>query len=318
MTECTVSYRLSEGQQIKKYLVTGGAGFIGSNIVENLIKEGHEVVVLDNFHTGSRDNLKNIQSENLEIIKGDITHLPLNMDFDGIFHLGIPSSTPMYKDNKYLVGHTINEFLYLLNTHPTTKIVFSSSSSIYNGVTPPHREYSSPLVTDFYTETRIAMERLAQLYHTLYGNKVIALRLFSVYGPHEQAKGKYANMITQMLWDLQKGKEPIIYGDGTQTRDFIRVEDVVDAFKIAMDSIIQTGRFNVGTGVAHSFNDVLKILNKELGTDIAAFYILNPIKNYVHDTLADTEKMFRWFGFKAKISFEEGIRKLIDEHLWAP
>jgi UDP-glucose 4-epimerase len=313
MRDVKVSYRVNaDGKQIKKYLVTGGAGFIGSNIVESLIRDGHEVVVLDNFHTGSFDNLKNI-SEKLTVMKGNINNSV--EEIDGVFHLGIPSSTPMYKQNKYLMGQTINEFIYLLNTYPDTKIVFSFSSSIYNGITPPHREYASALVTDFYTETRIAMERLASLYNTLYGNKVVALRLFSVYGPHEQAKGMYANMITQMLWKMIRNERPVIYGDGTQTRDFIRVEDVVNAFRTVMDSIIQSGRFNVGTGVAHSFNDVASTLNKELGKNIEPVYVENPLKNYVHDTLADTEKTFKWFGFKAKISFNEGIRKTIDEHM---
>jgi len=322
MTDAKISYRVNDaGKQIKKYLVTGGAGFIGSNLVENLIRDEHEVVVLDNFHTGSLDNLKNIHSENLKILKGDIPHLPINLDFDGIFHFGIPSSTPMYKDNKYLMGHTINEFLYLLNTHPTTKIVYASSSSIYNGLSPPHVEYNTPRITDFYTETRISMERLSFLYHTLYGNKIIGLRMFSVYGPHEQAKGHYANMITQMLWKMQDFEPPVIYGDGMQTRDFIRVEDVVEAFKTVMDSLIEYGVYNVGTGVAHSFNDVLAALGKELGRGdelgkkpIVCEYVENPIKNYVMHTLADTQKMTKHFGFKAKISFEEGIKKIIEDY----
>lgn len=313
MTEVKVTYRVNaDGRPIKRYLVTGGAGFIGSNLVGNLINEGNEVVVLDNFHTGSHDNI--IENDNLMVIKGDIT-TSVDGKLDGIFHLGIPSSTPMYKKNKYLMGNTINEFLYLLNSYPDTKIVFASSSSIYNGLSPPHTEYNAPRITDFYTETRIAMERLAFLYNTLYGNKVIGLRLFSVYGPHEQAKGRYANMITQMLWKMQKDEPPVIYGDGTQTRDFIRVEDVVEAFKTTMDSIIEYGVFNVGTGVSHSFNDVLDALGEELGKKSAVVdYIENPLKNYVMHTQANTQKMMNYFGFKAKISFEDGIKLIVEDY----
>jgi UDP-glucose 4-epimerase len=217
----------------------------------------------------------------------------------------------MYKENQYLIGTTINEFLYLLQ-NTTAKLVFASSSSVYNGIQSPHNEKAILKVTDFYAETRMAMERLAELYHMLYLNKIIALRLFSVYGEHEQAKGKYANMVTQMLWKMQKHESPVLYGDGSQTRDFIWVGDVVKAFKLAMEKDIDYGVFNIGTGSSYSFNDVITLLNKELGEKFNPTYKENPIKNYVEHTLADMDKTWTQFPeLRNTLPFKEGIKHLI-------
>jgi UDP-glucose 4-epimerase len=152
------------------------------------------------------------------------------------------------------------------------------------------------------------MERLAELYKRLYGIDYAALRFFSVYGPHEEAKGAYANIITQFLWSMKTAKAPVIFGDGTQTRDFIFVHDVVQA--LMMTAQRGTGIFNVGTGKAHSFNEVIDILNSRLGSKLVPEYKENSIENYVMHTLADTEKM-RALGFEAKYSLKEGIDKIV-------
>ncbi len=293
-------------------VVTGGAGFIGSNLVSGLIKE-HDVTVLDNFHTGSKDNLKDVRGE-ITVIddsSGNIGNRLSNSDIDAIFHLGIPSSSPMYKENPMLVGSAINDAISVFEFAKKmgAKVVFASSSSLYNGLPTPNREDMDVMVADYYAEARLGIERIAELYHKLYGIDVVGLRFFSVYGPHERAKGIYANIVSQFLWEMQDGKTPVIYGDGEQTRDFTFVSDVVRACILAMEKDV-SGAFNVGTGVSHSFNDVVDTLNGVLGTDIEPQHIDNPVKNYVAHTLADLTKVKAALGFRSEYSLEEGIREI--------
>lgn len=188
--------------------------------------------------------------------------------------------------------------------------MFASSSSLYNGLPTPNREDMDVMVTDYYTEARLGIERVAKLYHKLYGTGIVGLRFFSVYGPNERAKGIYANIVSQFLWEMQDGGIPVVYGDGEQTRDFVFVSDVVRACILAMESDV-SGLFNVGTGVSHSFNDVVVALNGVLGTDIEPRYIENPMKNYVAHTLADLTKAKDALGFSSEYSLEEGIREIV-------
>lgn len=295
-----------------RYIVTGGSGFIGSNLVERLVLEGHEITVIDNFHTG---NKKNLEGLSVEIVEGNASKITTtNTAVDGVFHLGVYSSSPMYKKDPHLVSRAIDDFISILEfcKKNKCKLVFASTSSIYNGNEIPWREDMEIKVTDYYTEARYYMERLAKLYNKLHGVESIGLRLFSIYGPKEEYKGKYANIITQFLWDIMKDKSPVIFGDGEQTRDFVYVTDVVDAFLIAMDSDIKCDIFNVGFGKNYSFNEVVELINKKLGKEIKPTYVENPIKNYVYHTLADTEKSEKILGFKAKIDLEEGLNRLIE------
>jgi len=295
-------------------LITGGAGFIGSNLASVLVKE-HDVTVLDNFHTGSADNLDDVKNE-IAIIddsSGNIDKQLLNSTIDTIFHFGIPSSSPMYKENPLLVGSTINDAISVFEFAKKTgaKVVFASSSSLYNGLPTPNREDMDIMVADYYTEARLGIERIAELYHKLYGINMVGLRFFSVYGPNERAKGIFANIVSQFLWVMQDGKTPLIYGDGEQTRDFAFVSDVVRACILAMEKDV-SGVFNVGTGVSHSFNDVVVALNGVLGTDIEPQYIDNPVKNYVAHTLADLTKVNDALGFRSEYSLEGGWCKWLD------
>ena len=294
-------------------LVTGGAGFIGSNIVSAIVDE-HEVTVLDNLHTGNIDNLKDVKSE-IDLIEdscGNIRSRMPDSGVDTIVHLGIPSSSPMYKENPLLVGSAINDAISVFEfaRGVGAKVVFASSSSLYNGVPTPQREDAKIGVTDYYTEARLCIERIAELYHGLYGVNSIGLRFFSVYGPNERSKGIYANIVSQFLWEMQKGEIPVIYGDGEQTRDFVFVDDVVQACTLAMKKDI-FGVFNVGTGESHSFNDVVRILNSELGTEIEPQHIENPLKNYVGHTLADITRAGDVLGYMPEYSLERGIKELI-------
>jgi len=296
-------------------LVTGGAGFIGSNLVEELLAAGEDVVVLDNMHTGSPENLKGLVG-NLRLIQGSCNDLPgMDLHPERIYHLGIPSSSPMYKKNPYLVGEALNGFtaVFELAKKSGSRVVYASSSSLYNGLLPPHREDMTIRVADYYTEARLAMERMAELYKQLYDVNSVGMRFFSVYGPKETAKKQYANMVTQFLWEMQDAKTPIIFGDGLQTRDFTYVKDVTHALQMAMQSDYH-GIVNVGTGKAYTFNQTIEILNKAMGLDVKAQHVPNPIKNYVLHTLSDTTKSEKVLGFRARFNLVDGVKELLKSY----
>lgn len=300
----------------KKIIVTGGAGFIGSTLIDRLCKD-NQVLAVDNMHTGSRSNLSVALRSGNVLLKnansGDISRF--RFDADIVYHLGIYSSTPMYKKNPELLGEVTSEMVKVLEYIREHKIplVFASTSSIYSGVKPPHREDANYKVTDYYTEGRVFGERISKLYNNLYGSDVAAMRFFSVYGPKEGAKREYANLISQFLWLMEKGKRPVIYGDGTQRRDFVFVDDVVDALVRA--SVMRGfDIYNVGTGKSYTLNKVVELLNRKLGKEIKPEYIKMPISNYVRETLADTSKSERLLGFKSKITLEQGIEMLIGKN----
>ena len=276
----------------KKYLVTGGAGFIGSNLVERLLKDGHEAIVIDNLSTGS---IKNVPS-GVPLFTGPYnTTLPRLPKIDGVFHLGAPSTTKFYRENKNLVAEATSDFIDILNfCNAKLRLVYVSSSSIYNGNPTPWVEDMQLIPSDFYAEARICWERLAQVYHLHYRTQSIGLRPFSVYGPKEEHKGTFANLVTQLKWAKEKGETFEVYGDGSQSRDLIHVSDVVEAFILSMNSSIEQAVFNVGTGKSFTLNEIAEFI----GTRIK--YVPNPLTGYVQDTLADTTKAEILLHFKAK------------------
>lgn len=293
--------------------VTGGAGFIGSNLTLRLLKES-DVVVVDNFMTGSREVASLLSERGADVMEGPASILSgLNKELDAIFHLGMPSSSPMYKEDPSLVSRVVDEFVAIIELARKKGIplIYASTSSLYSGHEPPHREDLPVYPTDFYTEARYWVERLSQVYFSLYGVKSIGLRLFSVYGPNERPKGKYANVASQMVWAALEGKAFIVFGDGKQTRDFIYVSDVVRAFIAALESK-EHGVFNVGTGRETSFNELASIISKHLPLKLE--YKPNPIRNYVERTCADMELAEEVLGFRPRVRLEEGILKIIDAY----
>lgn len=298
-----------------KYLVTGGAGFIGSNLVHDLVEESQEVIVVDNLSTGSVENISDI-IDKIKFIKASCAETPKIKelkDLDGIYHYGIPSTTQLYRDDRLLVGRAVNEFIEILELakREDCKVVYASSSSVYNGNTPPFREDMTVYIKDFYTEARYLMERMAKLYNDFYKVRSVGFRFFSVYGPREEAKKNFANLVSQFMWDMKKGKPPLIYGDGTQTRDFTYVDDINYGFKLGMENNINGDVFNLGTGKCYSLNELVDILNEILDTNIKPIYKKNPIQNYVQETLADTSKAREYFGFEPRVHLKEGIKKII-------
>jgi len=310
------SGNMSEIKQ-KEVVVTGGAGFIGSNIVERLAASNN-VTVIDNLHTGSESNLREAREKgNVIFVKDDVKNISkMGLEADFIFHLGIYSASPMYRENPRLVAEVVDGFINILEFARKKEIpvVFASTSSIYNGINPPHSEDVQYKVTDYYTEARIACERLAELYYKLYNIDVAAMRLFSVYGKNEKAKEKFANLVTQFVWAMKDGKRPEIYGDGTQRRDFVNVKDVVEAFILAAKKNKGFEVYNVGTGKNFDLNELVNKINKKLGNSIKPKYIPMPYKNYVMETLADTRKASKKLGFKAKITLDQGLDMEIKEY----
>ncbi len=300
-----------------KILVTGGAGFIGSNIALSLWRQGHEVSVLDDMSLGRPENLAESKGE-IRIISGDASDASIADSavngVEQIYHLASASSAPMYEpDPRRANEATLTSFLNVLDAarrNSITGIVYASSSSIYGASHPPHSEDMPVRPVSFYTACKLAKEHYAEVYSRAFGMRIAAMRFFSVYGPHETHKGRFANVITQFLWLMKEGKAPTIYGDGTQTRDYVFVDDVVRCCTLAMERKAD-GVFNVGTGEARSFNDVVDELNSALGTSIRQKYVPNPIKNYVAHTLADTRKSEKELGFRARFSFMNGIRELV-------
>ncbi|MGC9211796.1 MAG: NAD-dependent epimerase/dehydratase family protein [Nitrososphaeria archaeon] len=301
---------------MSKYIITGGAGFIGSNLVKDLAGKGHQIIVVDNMHTGSKELLKGVDAELYQMTVYDFFKTGKWKDVDGIYHLGKPSASPMYRENREKMIEFVRDSVAVLEIVKElgVKMVAASTSSVYNGLPPPHREDMIINPTDFYTEVRIFEERTAQVYENLYGIRWNEMRFFSVYGPGEEFKKGYANLITQFLWAALKNERPVIYGDGTQRRDFIYVGDVVNALELAMSSS-HNGVYNVGTGISYSLNEVVKMLEEELRIKINPLHIPNPVKNYVMVTQASVEKAERDLAFKAKVNLREGIKKIADYYM---
>ncbi|MDK2384861.1 MAG: NAD-dependent epimerase/dehydratase family protein [Candidatus Korarchaeota archaeon] len=293
-------------------VVTGGAGFIGSNLTAKLLKDGAEVVVIDNFMTGSREVADLLKERGATLLEGTSSSIRELTPVDVVFHLGIPSSSPMYRENPDLLSLAVRDAIAIFEyaKESGAKVVYASTSSLYNGNDPPFTEDMPVFPTDFYTEGRYWMERLAKVYHELHGVESVGLRLFSVYGPNERPKSSFANVASQMVWAALEGRSFVIYGDGKQTRDFIYVTDVVRAFLMAWERGEDYEVYNVGTGKETSFNELAELI-RSLGLDLMLEYRENPIKNYVYRTLADTRKAERDLGFKYEVELEEGLMKVI-------
>lgn len=299
-----------------RILVTGGAGFIGSNIVEKLSEE-HDVIVLDDLYLG---NKKNVDGYHAGFVKGSVMDAELVNKLckqcDYVFHNAAMSSSPMFKEQPKL-GMEVNVigFMNVMKAaldNGVKKVVYASTSSMYNGNALPFSENQPITAKTFYEASFRTREIVAQTYYYENNLSSIGLRYFSVYGPRELHKGQYANNISQFLWDMMEGKAPLIYGDGTQRRDFTFVRDVVSANILAMTSNINFGIFNVGTGIGTSFNALVALTNNALGTSIEPRYIENPLKNYVHDTIADLSLISKSLGYKPQWTLEKGIKFLID------
>lgn len=304
-----------------KVLVTGGAGFIGSNLVHELVSRGVEVKVLDDLYLGDRQNLEGV-IDDIEFIEGSV----LDRDrvekavegVDTVFHQAARSSAPMHMEEPRK-GARVN-IEGFINTceaaieEDVEKVVYASTSSMYGSVEPPHREDMGEVPTNLYTASKMSRERYGECYSYNERIETTGLRYFAVYGPRERAKGKFANVVTQFLWKIMDDERPVIWGDGSQTRDFTFVEDVVKANILAAErgEELDGKYFNVGTGKDVSFNTVVEKINEVLGKNVEPKHVDNPRDKYVQITKADISRAREKLGYEPQYSFMEGLEKAVE------
>jgi len=301
----------------RRILVTGGAGFIGSNLANHLAKN-NEVVALDDYYLGTPENLTN----DVELSEKSVLDDELPTDVDIVFHLAALSSYAMHEEDpnrgaRVNVEGFANTVTQAINDGCET-VVYASTSSIYGSQTQPSPEEMDVTVNTGYEASKMARESYAEYFENHYGLAMAGMRFFSVYqgyGGAEEHKGQYANVIAQFADDIANGESPVLYGDGTQTRDFTHIDDIVQGLELAAEHRI-SGIYNLGTGESYDFNTVVDRLNEILGTDVQPSYVDNPIPEsvYVHDTCADYSKMYEATGWEPDIPFDEGLREVCRQY----
>ena len=301
----------------QRVLVTGGAGFIGSNLANHLAAD-NDVTVIDDGYLGTPENLV----ESVEFHKRSVLDDNLPTDVDVVFHLAALSSYAMHEDNPCRGARVnVEGFVNVVEqarVDGCNTVVYASTSSIYGSRTNPSPEDMAVTVNTGYEASKMARERYAEYFANHYGLSVAGMRFFSVYqgyGGAEEHKGEYANVIAQFAEDIVNGESPVLYGDGTQTRDFTHVDDTVRGLVLAAEHEL-TGVYNLGTSESYDFNTVVALLNDELGTDVEPEYVENPIPEdvYVHDTCADFSKMHEATGWEPEIPFEDGLRRVCAQY----
>jgi UDP-glucose 4-epimerase len=304
--------------QDKRVLVTGGAGFIGSNLANHLAAD-NEVIALDDCYLGTPDNLE----DEVEFVEASVLEEDLPTDVDVVFHIAALSSYAMHEDDPAR-GARVNVEGFVNTVDQARRdgcetVVYATTSSIYGDRTEPSPEDMEVTVNTGYEASKLARERYAEYFHNHYGLSTAGMRFFSVYQGMEEGaeghKGEYANLIAQFADDIANGRRPEIWGDGTQTRDFTHVDDIVRGLELAADHELQ-GVYNLGTGEQYSLNHLVDALNEELGTDVEPVYEDNPIPEevYVHDTMADVTKMREATGWEPEIGFEEGLETVCSQY----
>jgi UDP-glucose 4-epimerase len=306
-------------------LVTGGAGFIGSHLVDALVAEGHDVRVLDNLATGNLDNLR--YSPKVEFVRGDIRDLEtVQRAAEGasvVFHQAALPSVPRSIADP-VSCHDVNAtgtFNVLLAARDAgvRRVVFASSSSVY-GDTPelPKRESMPTKPLSPYAAAKLLGEHYARLFFQLYSLETVGLRYFNVFGPRQNPNSEYAAAIPKFIRLIQSGGQPMVYGDGEQTRDFTPVQNVVDANLGAAFSPLAPGKvYNVGCGGRISLNTLLSLIGEVAGRPVHPEYI--PAKaGDVRDSLADIEAARRDLGYEPRMRIETALEALVNHLAAAP
>ena len=301
-------------------LVTGGAGFIGSNLVEDLLSQDYNVRVLDNLETGDLKKLSGFENK-IEVIKGDIRDLELVRKavkgVDYISHqAALPSvprsiEKPIPTTEVNIIG-TLNVILAARDSG-VERIVYASSASVYAGLGKTlKKECMNMVPTSPYGLTKIANEHYFKVFYDIYGVKSVGLRYFNIFGPKQDPESDYAAAIPKFINLMLNDKNPIIYGDGEQTRDFTYVKNATLANIISFKAKKANGdAFNIAGGEQTSVNDLVKIINEILGKDIKSVYE-DPRPGDPKYCKADISEAGKALGYKPKYSFEEGLKVTID------
>jgi UDP-glucose 4-epimerase len=300
----------------KKVAVTGGLGFIGSHLVENLCQE-NEVVVVDNESSGSVKNIEHLELDNISLDLGDITEIELEKTFeecDYIFHHAAMASVPAsvtdpLKCNSVNVTGTLKVLLAARDTN-VKKVVFASSSAVYGDNTNFPLSEDAPVKSiSPYALSKAVGEMYCQLFTEIYGLPAVSLRYFNVFGPRQDPNSQYAAVIPHFIDAILNETNPVIYGDGEQSRDFIYVKQVVKANLLASQSK-ETGSFNIATGKSTSINELVDIINEVTGKHIDPVHHKTRPGDIKH-SLADTNKA-KSFGFNPPEKFIDDLKETVE------
>lgn len=302
------------------YLITGGAGFIGSNIVAELVRRGERVRVLDNFATGKRENIAPFLSQ-VELMEGDLRHPETVREavkgVDYVLHQGaLPSIQRSIEDplttNEVNARGTLN-LLIAARDAGVKRVVYASSSSIYGDApTLPKVETMKPAPKSPYAASKLAGEHYCQVFHRVYGLETICLRYFNVFGPNQDPTSEYSAVIPKFITAMLLGEHPVIYGDGLQSRDFTPVVNVVEANLLAVDAEDAAGEvFNVACGKRYNLLELITFINEILGTDLEPTFT-DPRLGDIKHSLADVSKAKERLGFEVVVGFKEGLRRTIE------
>ncbi len=293
-----------------KVLVTGGAGFVGSNLSSFLADKGAKVTILDNFSPGAIENIKDLEAD---LVEGRVENAGLvnslkGKSFDFIHHQAAITDTTV-DDQERMMRVNVEGFKNILNLaqKENSKVIYASSAGVYGDGPVPMRESQKPAPLNAYALSKIRADELALAFAKENQDmKITGLRYFNVYGPGEKHKRKSASMIWQLAGQMKQGKNPRIFKWGEQERDFIYVKDVVEAIIKAMEAK-ESCIVNIGTGQATNFNRIIEILNEILGTNFKPEYFDSLYDFYQNQTQADTALAAHLLGFKARFSIEKGM-----------
>ena len=301
------------------YLVTGGAGFIGSHLTEELVRRGEHVRVADSLITGHRKNLAHVPG--VELLEGDLadrsfaTRVVQGIDY--VLHqAAIPSVPRSVKDpiesNRANIDATLN-VLVAAKDAGVKRVVYAGSSSAYgNTLTLPKHEDMPTSPLSPYALQKLVGEQYMQMFTALYGLETVTIRYFNVFGPRQDPSSTYSGVISQFAKTLLEGKAPTIYGDGEQTRDFTYVANVVDGVLRAVTAPDASGQvINVATGTRISLNELFATMRDLIGAKVSVSYG-PPRAGDVKDSLADITRARTLLGYEPKVSFQEGLRQTVD------
>ena len=306
-----------------KSLVTGGAGFIGSHIVAELLETGEEVRVLDNLYSGKTENIKNFMDD-IEFIEGDIrdteTVKKAVKGVDVIFHqAAVPSVPRSVAEPKFTNDVNINGMLELLiaaKDEDVKRFVYASSSSVY-GNTPilPKIEDMKPQPLSPYAAQKLMGEHYARVFYLVYGLPTVGLRYFNIFGPRQDPNSEYAAVVPKFITRIKDKKSPTIYGDGEQSRDFTFVKNAVRANLLAVESEKCFGQsMNISTGERLSVNELSKVICKIVGIDIEPTY--KPARDGdVKHSLGDIKMAKELIGYEVEVDFKEGLLQTVKSFL---
>jgi UDP-glucose 4-epimerase len=306
----------------QRVVVTGGAGTIGSNLVDLLVDAGSDVVVLDNFVRGRMANLSQARARGpVEVVEGDIRNRALLAKLmagaDVVFHLAAIRITQCAEEPRLALEVLVDgtfEVLEAAVEAGVRKVIASSSASAYGLATIfPTPEDHHPYANDtFYGAAKVFNEGLLRSFHAMYGLDYVALRYYNVYGPRMDVHGLYTEVLIRWMERIERGEPPLVFGDGSQTMDFVHVHDVARANMLAARAVVTDDVFNIASGVETSLLELAETLLRVMGSHLSVEHGPARAINGVTRRLADTRKAAEMIGFRAEVGLEEGLRRLVN------